>query len=388
MAATRIYLDYNATAPLRAAALEACLQALGIFGNPSSVHREGREARRLVEDARESVGRLLGQGADTITFTSGGTEGANTLLVPGFGARGSSRGAERLIISATEHDAVRQGHGFAPERTTVLSVDWNGQIDLGELAEILEDDGGRPALLALQAANNETGVVQPLKAAAALVHDAGGVLVCDAVQAVGRVPFSLGDCDVDAAFISGHKIGGPKGTGAIALAEGRSPGARLIRGGGQERGLRSGTENVVGIAGLGAAADEACGALDESRLRSLRDGAEVALRDLRDDVVIFGAHAERLPNTTCFAIPGVAAETLVMALDLQGVAVSSGAACSSGRVGRSHVLDAMGIEPVLGAGAVRVSFGWASTEADVGHFRDVLETVMQRMQRRSLPQAA
>ena len=388
MAATRSYLDYNATAPLRAAALEACLQALGVFGNPSSVHREGREARRLIENARASVGCLLGQGSDRITFTSGGTEAANTLLIPGLGAAGSSRGAERLIVSATEHAAVLHGHGFPAERVTVLSVDWNGQIDLGELADILQDDGGRPALLALQAANNETGVVQPVKAAAALVHEAGGVLVCDAVQAVGRIPFSLADCDADAAFISGHKIGGPKGIGAIVLAEGVSPMAHLIRGGGQERGLRSGTENVVGIAGLGAAADEAAESHDEARLQTLRDSAEAALRDARDDVVVFGAHAKRLPNTTCFAVPGLAAETLLMALDLQGVAVSSGAACSSGKVSRSHVLDAMGIEPALGAGAVRVSFGWASTEADVGRFRDVLGAVMQRMHRRSMPQAA
>lgn len=383
MAAERTYLDYNATAPLRAATLNACLSSLAVFGNPSSVHREGQAARALVETARRQVARLLGASTDHVVFTSGGTEGANWLLQPGL-RKGSER-LGRLIVGTTEHACVLQGHRFESETVTSLPVSADGIIDLDVLRRSLRDNG--PALVALQAANNETGVVQPVRAAADVVHAAGGLLICDAVQAVGRVPFSLAESGADALFVSGHKLGGPKGTGAVAWSDSVEPGS-LLRGGGQERGLRSGTENVPGVAGFGATAEEVQATDDGDRLRRLRDLTEVRVCALRDDVAIFGEGAPRLPNTSCFAVPGTRAETLLMALDLEGIAVSSGSACSSGKVARSPVLAAMGIPPDVGAGAIRVSFGWGSTEADVDRFVEGFTVVMQRMQRRSMPRAA
>lgn len=387
MAAQRTYLDYNATAPLRAGALSACLTALGTYGNPSSVHHEGRVARSLVEDARARVGQLVGAAAERVVFTSGGTEAANLVLTPYLQSGRAPSGASRLIVAATEHEAVLRGHRFRNDQVTILPVAGDGRIDLDRLREALRQ-GAWPALVSVQSANNETGVIQPVRAAADLVHEAGGLFVCDAVQVAGRMPFDLEESGADAAFLSGHKLGGPKGTGAVIFAEGVTVDWPLIRGGGQERGVRSGTENVIGLAGLGAAAEEAAGAFREGRLQSLRDGIESQLRALRETIVIFGQAAARLPNTSCFAVPGVTAETLLMALDLEGVSVSSGSACSSGRVGRSHVLDAMGIEPELASGALRVSLGWGSTEADVSRFVEVFTGVMRRMQKRSLPHAA
>lgn len=388
MAATRTYLDYNATAPLRAGALNACLAALATYGNPSSIHREGREARTAVEDARSRVARLLGAPADGVVFTSGGTEAANLLVTPNLRSDRAPHGVARLITVATEHASVLQGHRFPSGQTTAVHVDADGQVDLEHLGAELRHSGSGPALVALQMANNETGVIQPVREVAGLVHRAGGLLVCDAVQAVGRVPFRLDDCGADAAFVSGHKLGGPKGTGAAVFAEGVSLDWPLVRGGGQERGLRSGTENVAGLAGFGAAAEEAAAELYEKRLTGLRDTLEARLRALRDDLVVFGLAVRRLPNTTCFAVPGLAAETLLMALDLEGVAVSSGSACSSGKVGPSHVLEAMGVDPELASGALRVSFGWASTEGDVDRFMDAFSAAMLRMQKRSMSHAA
>lgn len=388
MAATRTYLDYNATAPLRAGALNACLATLAIYGNPSSIHREGREARACVEEARSRVARLMGAPVEGVVFTSGGTEAANLLLTPNLHSDRAPRGVTRLITVATEHASVLQGHRFPAGHVTVIGVDANGQVDLEHLGAELRDSRSGPALVALQMANSETGVIQPVRDVADLVRRWDGLLVCDAVQAVGRVPFSLDDCGADAAFVSGHKLGGPKGTGAAVLAEGVSLDWPLVRGGGQERGFRSGTENVAGLAGFGAAAEEAVAERYEARLTGLRDALEARLRAMRDDIIVFGRSVRRLPNTSCFAVPGLAANTLLMALDLEGVAVSSGSACSSGKVGPSHVLGAMGVDPDLASGALRVSFGWASTEADVDRFTDAFSAVMRRMQKRSMSHAA
>lgn len=388
MAAGRTYLDYNATAPLRASALSACLSALSAYGNPSSVHQEGRAARALVEAARIKVGQLVGVSAERVVFVSGGTEGANLLLTPGLKRERAPGGATRLVTVATEHAAVLQGHRFEAEAVEVLPVEAAGVLDLDRLRTAVDPGNGGPALVALQSANSETGVIQDIRAAAEIVHDAGGLLVCDAVQAIGRVPFNFAEVGADAVILSGHKLGGPKGTGAVILGEGVRLDGPLIRGGGQERGARSGTENVVGLASFGAAAEDAAGTDDTTRLARLRDAFETQLRVFRDDCVIFGEAAVRLPNTSCFAVPGCRAETLLMAFDLEGVAVSSGSACSSGKVGRSHVLQAMGADPELAAGALRVSVGWGSTAADIDRFMEVLATVMQRMQKRSLPRAA
>jgi cysteine desulfurase len=269
----------------------------------------------------------------------------------------------------------------------VLPVDREGRLLLDALAEALAADGGSPALLALQAANNETGVIQPVRAAADLVHAAGGLVVCDAVQMAGRLPVDLTEVGADVVLLSSHKLGGPQGAGALAWRADVTLGPALIRGGGQERGVRSGTENVAAVAGFGAATVEARTS-DADRLEDLRRRLEVGLASLSTDIVVFGAEVSRLPNTTCFAAPGSSAETLLIALDLAGVAVSSGAACSSGKVARSHVLDAMGVPGVLAGGALRVSTGWATTSSDVDRFLEAYDSARRRMRQRPLPVAA
>ncbi len=379
----RIYLDYNATAPLRPQARDAVLRALDLPGNPSSVHGEGRAARRMIDEARGLVASALGADPRYVTFTSGGTEAANLVLTPSL-KDGAGRVTD-LIVSAGEHPCVLEGHRFAPERVHRAPVDDQGRLDLAALEALLGRIGGR-ALVALQAANNETGVIQPVAEAAALAHQAGGLLVCDAVQALGRMEAGLATLGADAVFVSAHKIGGPKGVGALAFARGDlHMEEALIRGGGQERGVRSGTENPAGAAGFGAAAVSAPDAAEVARLASLRDGLESALRQSFSDAVIFGAGAPRLPNTTCFAMPGLQAETLLIALDLAGFAVSSGSACSSGKVRPSHVLEAMGVGADLAKCALRVSLGYATRESDLERFCETFQkTVWTIRERRGL----
>jgi len=329
-----LYLDANATEPLRPAAREAALAAMDLVGNPSSVHAAGRAARRVLEAAR---GRLIaGFGAADLVFCGGGTE-ANALAVRGLGA------GRRVLMGATEHPAVLAAAPGA-ER---LPVRGDGRIDLDALAAAL---AGPPALVCLMAANNETGVLHPLAEAAALCRAAGALLHVDAVQAAGRMPVTLAGLGADSLAISGHKMGGPKGAGALLLRVGLSP-APLIVGGGQERGRRGGTEPLPAIAGMAAAA----GAEPESGIEALRDSIETAC--LAEGAVVAGAGAPRLPNTTALILSGAAAETQVIALDLAGVQVSAGAACSSGKVARSHVLDAMGLGDLAGC-AIRVSLPW------------------------------
>ena len=367
---SRVYLDYNATAPLRPEARSATLEALDVLGNPSSIHAEGRRARAIVEEARRAVAALAGVEPRGVVFVSGGTEAANLALTPAIQAPERKGPLTRLILSAGEHPCVLRGHRFAPEATAIAPLQADGRLDLDALVELLARGEGGP-LLTLQGANNETGVLQPVAEAAALVHAAGGIVVCDAVQLPGRIDLAAATSGADFLFLSAHKFGGPKGAGAlIAPRSDLSIAAPLLRGGGQERGARAGTENVAAIAGLGAAARLAAAeaATEATRLAALRDRLAQAVRETAPEAVVFGASAPRLPNTLAFAAPGVAAATLLIALDLSGVAVSSGSACSSGKVTPSHVLAAMGIEPELAAGAIRVSFGWASRDEDVDRF--------------------
>jgi cysteine desulfurase len=375
----RAYLDYNATAPLRPEAREAMLAALDLTGNPSSIHAEGRAARALVEQARREVAALAGAVARDVLFTASGTEAANLALAPGLSAP-SVPPLRRLILGATEHPCVLSGHRFPPEAVEIAPVGRDGRIDLARLAALLD---GPPALVALQAANNETGVLQPVAEAAELAHARAGLLVCDAAQAAGRLPLAEAARGADALLLSAHKFGGPKGAGAfVALREGLSV-VPLLRGGGQERGRRAGTESVSTIAGFGAAARAVFADLnaEAARLAGLRDAIARRLFELAPETVPFGAQAPRLPNTLAFAIPGLAAATLLMRLDLEGIAVSSGSACSSGKVGPSHVLAAMEVEPALASGAIRVSLGWASAAADVEAFAAAMAKALAGLRR-------
>jgi len=382
---SRAYLDYNATAPLRPEARAAVLAALDCVGNPSSIHAEGRAARAIVEEARRAVAALAAVAPRCVVFTAGGTEAANLALTPALAAPGLDRPLARLIVGAGEHACVLQGHRFAPERTTLAPLRGDGRIDLEALAALLAAPEAGPPLLALQGANNETGVIQPVAEAAALVHAAGGLVVCDAVQLAGRANLAAAALGADFLILSAHKFGGPKGAGALVAARPElSVGAPLLRGGGQERGARAGTENVAAIAGFGAAAALAAGeqAVEAVRLAGLRDALAERVRAAAPDAAIFGEAAPRLPNTLCVAVPGVPAATLVIALDLAGVAVSAGSACSSGKVARSHVLDAMGVEPDLAGGAIRLSLGWASSEADVARLGEAFDAALRRLRRR------
>jgi cysteine desulfurase len=374
----RAYLDYNATAPLRPEAREAALMAMETTGNPSSVHAEGRAARRIVEDARSEVARLAGVSSRWVTFVSGGTEAANAALNPWFGGGPNAAPLERLIVSAGEHPCVLSGHRFPTAEAAPLLAD--GRVDLDWLDAACRRPGR--ALVALQGANNETGVIQPVAEAAAFVHAADGFLFCDAVQLAGRTACDIAALGADAVMLSAHKMGGLKGAGALIVARaGVGLGAPLMRGGGQERGGRAGTESVATIAAFGAAA-HACLAevnAEPARLIGLRDRLTAAVRSVAADAVVFAETAPRLPNTVCFAVPGVEAATLMIALDLAGVAVSSGSACSSGKVALSHVLAAMRVRPELARGAIRLSLGWASGEADVDRFTQAFASVIARM---------
>jgi cysteine desulfurase len=359
----RIYLDWNATTPLRPEALMAMAEAWDLCGNPSSVHAEGRRARRLIEDARVAVARAVGAAPRNVVFTSGGTEANALALSPGL-RDGASQPVERLLVSAIEHPSVLAGGRFAAEAVTRIGVTRGGLLDLERLRAMLAS--GPPALVSVMAANNETGVIQPVAEAAEIVHAAGGLLHVDAIQAFGKIPFNIKEMGADLATLSAHKIGGPKGVGAVVLAEGLTGLEPLLRGGGQELGHRAGTENVAGIAGFGAAVTAAMAAreADAIRIQALRDRLDAGLRDSGRATVI-ARLGPRLPNTTLFVAPGVKAETAVIGFDLEGIAVSSGSACSSGKVRPSHVLEAMGLGPEIAQSGVRLSLGWSTSQTDV-----------------------
>ncbi len=349
------YLDANATEPLRPEARAAVIDALDLLGNPSSIHRAGREARRVLEASRRRIAARFGASADGVVFTSGGTE-ADALAVAGLGA------GRRVLIGATEHDAIRAA---APD-AAVVPVDGDGTVDLPALERLLAV--GRPALLCLMLANNETGTLQPIAEAAALCRRFGALLHVDAVPAAGRVPVDLGALGADSLALSGHKLGGPKGAGALLLADDRHL-LPLIAGGGQERGRRGGTPALPAIAGFAAACEAEIPDLLGFRGRIER--AAIACGAL----VLGGP--DRLPNTVCLAMPEMRAEAQVIALDLAGVAVSAGSACSSGKVSRSHVLTAMGCGALAGE-AIRVSLPWNTTEADIAAFETAYAAITRR----------
>ena len=389
MTEPRVYLDWNATAPLRPEARAAMLAALEATGNPSSIHAEGRAARAIVEGARAEVAALVGAEPHNVIFTAGATEAANMALSRHW--PGPMMG--RLYVSALEHPCVLAGGGFAPVDVVQVAASRDGIIDISVLNQCIEDHDRAlgPALAALMLANNETGILQPVADAAAVLHAAGGYLVCDAVQAAGRVPVNLKSLGADALCLSAHKLGGPKGVGALVLADEAVAPLPLIRGGGQERGHRAGTENVAAIAGFGAAAKETLTELTNMpRVEALRDRLETAAGQCAQHIfqslepssrtfpLASDAHRndfgrplvglQRLPNTALLSLPGATAETQVIQLDLAGIAVSAGSACSSGKVKRSHVLDAMGIDPAISGGTIRVSLGHTTTEADIERF--------------------
>jgi cysteine desulfurase len=379
----RAYLDWNATAPLRPEARAAAAAAADLNGNPSSVHAEGRQARRLVEDARAAIAGAVGALPRNVIFVSGGTEANALALTPGL-KRGSGLPADRLLISAIEHASVLSGGRFQSEAVGRIGVTGAGLVDLDLLRATLAD--GPPALVSIMLANNETGALQQVAEAADLVHSAGGLLHVDAIQAFGKIPIDINVLKADLATLSGHKIGGPKGTGALVLADGLGGFEPLLRGGGQEFGRRAGTENVAGIAGFGAAVTAAIGALaeDAARLEGLRRRLENGLRQT-PGIFVFSGDVPRLPNTTLFTVPGLKAETAVIGFDLEGISVSSGAACSSGKVQPSHVLEAMGFGPEIAQGAVRLSLGWSTSPADIDRcleaWRKLAGTLLKELRR-------
>ncbi|MER9597346.1 cysteine desulfurase family protein [Mesorhizobium sp. M0244] len=379
MAGARAYLDYNASAPLLASARAAVVAALDVAANPSSVHAEGRAARRLIEDARRVVARLVNARAEHVVFTSGATEAASTLLTPDWRmGRGAVR-MSRLYVSEADHPCLLNGGGFPGAQLARIGVDADGIVRLDALAAALaaHDKAEGLPLVAIHAANNETGVIQPVGRIAEIVKAAGGVLVVDAVQAAGRIPLDISAGYGDYLILSSHKIGGPKGVGAIVAASDLMMPKPLVSGGGQEKGHRGGTENLAAIAGFGAAAREALAGLETiDAVRQRREEIEAIVKTLVPDAEIFGTSAARLANTTFFAIAGIKAETAQIAFDLAGVALSAGSACSSGKVGPSHVLKAMGYGDSLGA--LRVSIGHATSAEDIELFRAALATIVAR----------
>jgi cysteine desulfurase len=383
----RTYLDYNATAPLRPEARDAMAAALDLAGNAQSVHAEGRRARQLIENARKQVAALINAPASEIVFTSGGSE-ANALALRGAIQAAAEKGERitRLIVSAIEHDSIRANAALCEEtnaglRVLTAPVASGGAVDIDALKGLLNEGKGR-TLVSAMAANNETGVIQPVARIAAAAHEAGALFHCDAVQAAGKIPIDMAQLGADYLTLSAHKLGGPQGVGALVLRQGAAL-ASQIRGGGQEFGRRAGTENVAGIAGFGAAAAAATNLADTATWTRMRSACERKLKATHPDAVIVGETEDRLANTICVAAPGVPSENLVIALDLDGFAVSAGSACSSGKVAQSHVLTAMGIDPHLARAAIRVSFGWNTKERDLDAFADAWSQIVQRAKARA-----
>jgi len=361
MTLSRIYLDNNASAPLRASARAAMLAAFEATGNPSSVHTEGRRVRAIIDEAREAVAALVGAEPSEVVFTSGAAEANNTVMAAGWSA---------ICVAEIEHDSVLAPARASGARLIALPVTPDGVVDLAEALPALQQavEDGERTLLSVMIASNETGVVQPLPEAAALAAELGVSLHVDAVQGPGRLPVDFALLGADTLTISAHKLGGPRGVGALIVRDGVNVPA-LIQGGGQERRRRAGTENVAGIAGFGAAAKEVAhelGAL--ARMAELRARLEANVMATTPAAVIVGQEAARIPNTACIALPGKSAETLVIRMDLEGIAISAGAACSSGKVGANRVLEAMGLGPEIARSAVRISLGPQTTEEDIAAF--------------------
>lgn len=367
MSSARLYLDWNATAPLSPEALEAVMLAVNITGNPSSVHAEGRQARAALEAARHDVASLCGRAPSNVIFTSGATEAANLVLTPEFRMGRSPLTIGHLYVSAIEHPAIREGGRFSKDQVSEIPVQRSGLVDLVALENLLgshDSSTGLP-MVAVMLVNNETGIIQPVKDVAALVKNHGGLLVVDAVQAAGRIDIQAHAAEADFLILSSHKLGGPRGAGALVTKGETLMPAPLIRGGGQEKGHRSGTENLMSIIGFGAASKTSASGIEARgmAMSALRDRLETGMRDAAPDVIIHGNDVPRVANTSFFSLPGLKAETGQIAFDLEGIALSAGSACSSGKIGESHVLSAMGMDP--GLGALRLSMGPTTNEKDV-----------------------
>jgi cysteine desulfurase len=358
----RIYLDHNATSPLRPSVKAAMLAAMDVGGNPSSVHGEGRRARKIMDDGREALAFKLGCLPQMMTFTGGGTE-ANNMALRGVGA-------EHILVSAVEHPSVLAAAKASGKVVEVIPVDEFGRVRIDALETML---GRANTLVSVMLANNETGIVQDIASVVDVAKKAGALVHVDAVQGFGKRPVNFGIMGCDMMTVAAHKVGGPVGIGALVVRDGLviEP---LLAGGGQELRRRAGTENIAAIAGFAAVAQE-----PQLETYDLNDALEAGL----SDTVIFSDGRERLCNTTCVAVPGMKAETLLMNLDLAGFAVSSGSACSSGKVGRSHVLEAMGVAPDLAACAIRISLGWNTTASDIEKFLTTFHSLRTRAQARS-----
>jgi cysteine desulfurase len=356
-----IYLDYNATQPVKPAVREAMLDALEFPSNASSVHRLGQQARHAVERARAEVAGLIGASTGEILFTSSATE-ANATALNGIADR-------ILLVSAIEHPSVLKARPYL----LTVPVQETGVVDLAALDQMLAGLG-EPALVSLMLVNNETGVIQPVAETAAIAHKHGALIHSDAAQAPGRIPVDVRALDVDLLTLSAHKMGGPQGAGALYIRDGIAL-EPLLRGGGQEKRRRAGTENVAAISGFGVATRSAG---EDPALSTLRDAMEARLLAIAPDLAIHGRDAPRVGNTSCFGAPGLLAETLLIALDLAGIAVSSGAACSSGAVEPSPVLLAMGVPEAAAREAIRVSLGWETTHADIDRLVETWADVHRR----------
>ena len=374
------YLDYNASALLREEALSALNEAYKLVGNASSIHSNGRRARAVIENARHKVAELVEGNPANIIFTSGASEANVTALSPTWLNNGVPFVLSQLFVSATEHPSVLSGGRFARQNVQTIPVDEYGRVIVSELEQMLDGlDPEETVLVSVMAANSETGVLQPLQEIGVVVEDLGHVFHVDAVQMAGKAPLSMPMIGCNSLAISSHKIGGPQGVGALLLGKGDFRPIPLLTGGGQESWRRAGTENTAGIAGFAAAAEQA-GQTDEyARISQLRDYMEEKLLEFCPETLIFGRNVPRLGNTTCFAVEGISAETALINFDLAGVAVSSGSACSSGKVGASHVLLAMGVKEALARGALRVSLGWRTSQDDIEHFLSVWFKIYKRM---------
>ena len=375
---TRSYLDYNATAPLFSETIQAMTEAQSAFGNPSSVHGEGRGARKIMEDARRIIAREVGAPPQQVYFTASGSEANVFALRPALKKAGVA--VVRLITTPVEHDCVLQGHGFEANCVRLLKVDGDGVVDEADFADALNEDGGSPALVSIMLANNETGVIQPLAKLSTLLDGTHHVFHSDGVQGLGKLDIDMRLLGLDMLTLSAHKFGGPKGVGAIIKRTDDIEFApAIIRGGGQERRTRAGTENVAAIAGFAAAVQKASalrGSGEMQRQQELRDMLTRGVLEHAPNAHIFAKDAERLGNTLCFALPNSFADAALIQFDMGGVALSSGSACSSGKVTPSHVLKAMGVAPDLAKCAMRASLGWASTKEDVQRFLAVLQDVI------------
>lgn len=391
---SRLYLDYNAGAPVHPAVLDAVLRVMGQFGNPSSVHGEGRSMRQFIENARNALGESVKCPSEQIIFTASATEAANHALSPLIRVSGQETRISKLYVSAIEHPCVLSGGRFKPADVEIMPVLESGIVDLAALEDALgrHDASFGAPMVAVMLANNETGVIQPIGDAGEIVRRHNGYLVIDAVQGLGKINVSINELGADFVLLSAHKIGGPHGAGALVLGSEAIVPAPLIKGGGQETFNRAGTENVAAISGFGIAVEQMPDAVEREKISSIRDSIEDGLRTISIETgenvaapVFFGRNEDRLPNTTCFAVPGIKAETALISLDLAGIAVSSGSACSSGKVRKSHVLSAMGASDELASGALRISLGTDNKTEDSVRFLNAWKDIVRICNRDEVP---